>query len=134
MKNLIIAIFCFIIAIFCIANLSFGQVSASSSISDTLTKATIIKDSKVALLKSQPLVTVKEVTSTGTDGKPTIQKTAEDDVGITIHHHWTKYPTEANTIMQVGKSRYTGTSTFNASGDTAFTCKEAIAAQEDIRK
>ena len=102
-----------------------GQIVTKDSMSKTLTTATLTKDSTVTLQKSQPLVTVKEVDSVGMDGKTTKQKVAENDVGITIQHHWTKYPTEAITTIQVGTRRYMGVSTFDSNGNETLTVKEA---------
>lgn len=106
----------------------------SKSITDTFKTPPTI-GSKITLQKSQPLVTVKEVESVGIDGKAVIQKVAENDVGITIHHHWIKYPTEARTSIKIGKSSYTGVSTFDKDGNESFTVDKAPVNKEiEVKK
>ena len=121
------------------------------SVSKQFTELKPVIGSKVTLVKSQSLVTLKEVEVKGMGGKTTIQKQATDDVGITLHQHYTKYetvtekvevpdpmgkekptieihvtryPVEALTIMQFGKARYTGISTIDRDGNSEFTVKE----------
>lgn len=118
--------------------LSFPLVCSGQiidSVGKSLTELKPVIGSKITLQKSQPLVTVKEVESVGIDGKAVIQKVAENDVGITIHHHWIKYPTEARTSIKIGKSSYTGVSTFDKDGNESFTVDKAPVNKEiEVKK
>lgn len=121
------------IILFLVPCLGHAQI-ISKPITDTFKTPPTI-GSKITLQKSQPLVTVKEVEYVGIDGKTVIQKVAENDVGITIHHHWIKYPTEARTSIKIGKSSYTGVSTFDKDGNESFTVDKAPVNKEiEVKK
>lgn len=122
-KSMIALIVAVIFGVLLVYSISHAQKVVSMS--EMITKQGVIeKATELKFTKDAKLVD-KELREVDVDGKKVIQEVVTNDIGITVHHHWTKYPTNAITTIQVGKSRYKGVSTFDSNGNETFTVKEA---------